>query len=103
MRAGGLIMHGNFLGGLLLACMLAGCAGAGGVEAGSGERLRASFGDAVREVRTRQTLYPDASSNSEIATGIDAQAAVSAWRRYQDSFRAPPPAFEVLGIGTATR
>jgi len=33
--------------------------------------------------------------------GLDAQAAVKAQDRYQDSFKAPPKTFEVINIGGA--
>lgn len=63
--------------------------------------LDASFGNAVREARAAQTLYPDASKNRDPVLGIDGQAASVAQERYVESFQAPPKTFEVINIGGA--
>lgn len=88
---------------LVLASALCGCSNFDGERGGFSSRTRDSFGEALREARVRQTLDPAASLREAPPEGIDAQAAVSAWRRYQGSFREPPPAFEVLGIGSGLR
>jgi hypothetical protein len=89
---------------LLVGAALVGCAGMDSqVSASHPSRTRDAFGEAVREARLRQTIDPTASQREVSAAGLDAPAAISAWRRYQDSFREPPPAFEVLGIGTLGR
>jgi len=60
----------------------------------------AKFGDAVRSARQAQTLNPGAKDMDPVM-GLDAQAAVKAQDRYQDSFKAPPKTFEVINIGGA--
>ena len=57
------------------------------------------FGEAVRTARAQQTLNPDASRNTDPVTGLNGAAAREAIGRYQDSFKAPPQTFEVMGIG----
>ena len=61
----------------------------------------ARFGDAVRQAKALQTLYPDAGRNDDPVTGIDGQSGKNAVDRYQDSFRAPPRSFDVFDIGGA--
>lgn len=61
----------------------------------------ANFGNAVRQARTAQTLYPNASANRDPVLGIDGKAGAAAQNRYQDSFKAPPKTFEVINIGGA--
>lgn len=61
--------------------------------------LDARFGDAVRAAREQQTLNPQPAGTRDPVSGIDGKAAVSAQDRYQESFKAPPKTFEVLGIG----
>jgi hypothetical protein len=79
-----------------LAALLAGCATTPTPE------LDARFGDAVRATRSAQILYPNAPANANPVLGLDGKSAVNALDRYQDSFKAPPQTFEVLGIGGAT-
>jgi hypothetical protein len=55
----------------------------------------------VREARTAQTLYPDASKNRDPVLGIDGKAAAVAQQRYVESFQVPPKTFEVINIGGA--
>ncbi len=64
-------------------------------------RYDAKFGDTVRMARKTQTLNPNAPSQSDPALGLDAQAAVNALGRYEDSFKTPPKTFEVINIGGA--
>jgi len=67
-------------------------------------QLDAQFGHSVMLARSQQTIDPAAASKAGAPTGIDGQAAHSAYGRYQESFRSPPPAQPLLsiGIGTAT-
>lgn len=79
--------------GLVVVVALTGCASSTPV-------LDASFGQAVREARTAQTLNPKASAeHTQPALGIDGKAASEAQRRYVDSFKTPPRTFEILNIG----
>ena len=55
------------------------------------------FGDAVRQARQAQTLNPQPSATD--VQGMDGVAAKNANDRYQNSFRAPPPAVNVINIG----
>ena len=87
----------------LVAAALVGCAGLDMDGPAKASRTRDTFGDAVREARFRQTIDSEAARHTTVQPGLDAQAAISAWRRYQESFRSPPPAIEVLGIGTVGR
>jgi len=59
----------------------------------------AKFGDAVRQAKALQVLYPDAGANADPVTGIDGQSGKNAVDRYQESFKAPPRSFEVFDIG----
>jgi hypothetical protein len=78
---------------LALACLVTGCAVSPDYDA--------KFGDAVRTARLAQTLHPGAAANRDEALGLDGRSAGSALERYQDSFKAPPPSFEVINIGGA--
>lgn len=78
------------------AMILSGCAGLKAIN--EPEPSTARFGDAVRMARIKQTLNPDASKNLDPVTGIDARAARSSSERYHDSFKAPPPTFEILNV-----
>lgn len=57
------------------------------------------FGEAVRQAAAVQTLDPAAGRNGDTVAGIDGRAGRSAIENYQESFRTPPPAFEVFNIG----
>lgn len=61
------------------------------------------MGQAVRQTRLLQTIDVSAAERAPAERGTDAGIAVSAWQRYQDSFRAPPQSFEIFGIGGASR
>ena len=78
----------------LLLCLLAACAS-------TTPNYDAKFGDAVRGARQAQTLNPGARADTDPVLGLDAQAAVKAQERYQESFKAPPKTFEVINIGGA--
>ena len=61
------------------------------------------IGQAVRQARVLQTIDLSAAERASAERGTDAGIAVSAWQRYQDSFRSPPQSFEIFGIGGASR
>ena len=63
--------------------------------------LDTHFGNAVRAARESQRLYPEHPSTSDVPPGLDGKAAVNAIERYQDSFKTPPPTFEVINVGGA--
>ena len=63
--------------------------------------LDQSFGDSVRTVRAMQTVNPDAGYNEDTVAGLDGVAAKETMGRYQDSFKVPPPATNVINIGGA--
>ncbi|HZX31871.1 MAG TPA: hypothetical protein VFF03_11010 [Rhodocyclaceae bacterium] len=58
-----------------------------------------SFGQAVRMARAQQTINPDASRNTDPVAGIDGAAAKESIGVYHDSYKAPPPTFNVINIG----
>ena len=57
------------------------------------------FGESVRQAAALQTLNPAAGRDGDPVAGIDGRAGRSAIERYQESFRTPPPTFEVFNIG----
>lgn len=59
----------------------------------------AAFGESVRQARGMQLLNPDGARNPDPVAGIDGRAGRSGIERYQESFRTPPPTFEILNIG----
>lgn len=59
----------------------------------------ARFGEAVREARMAMAIDPDAGMRGDDARGIDGRAAQESVKRYQDSFKRPPPATNVINIG----
>jgi hypothetical protein len=61
----------------------------------------ARFGDAIRQARMAQVINPEAGRNPDQALGIGTQAAIEAQKRYNDSFKAPPPVTNVINIGGA--
>lgn len=75
----------------LVAC-LAGCAS-------PTPMLDEKFGDSVRQIRAMQTLNPDAGNRDDGVAGLDGLAAQESMGRYQQSFKAPPPATNVINIG----
>jgi hypothetical protein len=77
---------------ILLATALGGCA------ASVTPNYDARFGDAVRQARAAMTLNPNAGANAP-PTGMDGTAAHEAAKRYQDSFKTPPPVVNVINIG----
>ena len=59
----------------------------------------ARFGDAVRNARFAMTINPDAAAHGDDAKGLDGRSAKEAAKRYQDSFKDPPPVTNVINIG----
>ena len=58
------------------------------------------FGEALRNARRQMTINPNAAiDNPGPAPGMDGMAAHEAMQRYQDSFKTPPPAVNVINIG----
>lgn len=58
----------------------------------------ARFGDAVREAKLKMTINP-APSVAATDAGMDGRAAREAMAVYQGTFKAPPPAVNVINIG----
>jgi hypothetical protein len=65
------------------------------------------FGEAIREARFAMTIDPNAGQRPDKVSGIDGRAAKETIKRYQDSFKEPPPVTNVIniggGLGGATR
>jgi len=59
----------------------------------------ARFGDAVRDVKRKMTINPDAGKNPDMAQSLDGQATHDGLTRYHDSFKTPPPVVNVINIG----
>lgn len=59
----------------------------------------ARFGDAVRDAKKKMTINPDAGKNADSVTGMDGKASRETMVRYKDSYKAPPPAVNVINIG----
>lgn len=74
---------------LLMAGAMTGCAN-------PAPQWESRFGDAVRTARVQQTLNPDAGRGPAGEATTDGFAATESIGRYHDSFKAPPPTFEVL-------
>jgi predicted component of type VI protein secretion system len=47
------------------------------------------FGEAINMIKAQQTLNPTAALNANPVTGIDGQAAKSAYDQYQKTFKTP--------------
>lgn len=82
---------------VVLIVMLEGCS-ALPLNAGPAPILTEKFGDAVRLARLQQTLNPNASKNNDPVNGFDARVGKHVYERYIESFKAPPPTFEILNI-----
>lgn len=78
---------------VIASATLAGCAST------ATPNLDARFGEAVLAARATQTINPDASLNQDQVAGLDGKAAKEAIGRYNDSFKTPPPTFNVINIG----
>lgn len=83
------------LGTITLLCSLAACSTPAPTE------LDRHFGQAVRNARAAQTLYPSAGGQAHQPTFSGAIAKAS-MDRYQKSFETPPPPVNVLNIGVGT-
>ena len=59
------------------------------------------FGEAVRDAKQKMTLNPDAGRNPDPVAGMDGRASRETMVRYKDSYKAPPPAVNVINIGGA--
>ena len=78
-----------------LACLLAGC------STTPTPNYDKRFGEAVRDAKKKMTVNPDAGKNPDPVTGMDGRASQETMVRYKDSFKAPPPAVNVINIGGA--
>ncbi len=76
---------------LMLSALTVGC------TTSTTPQLDERHGDALRSIKQQQTLNPQAPTGNNPVTGIDGKSAVNAQDRYQDSFKAPPKTFDVLG------
>lgn len=66
-------------------------------------QLDSRFGDAVRAAKLQQTLYPDAGRTPVALDGMGGTPARETMERYHDSFKAPPPTFEIIfGSGSSS-
>ncbi|MBT2322944.1 hypothetical protein J7E62_11370 [Variovorax paradoxus] len=61
----------------------------------------ARFGDAVREAKRKMIINPDAGKNPDPAAGLDGKSARESILLYQGTYKAPPPAVNVINIGGA--
>ena len=61
--------------------------------------LDAHQGLAVNTAKAQQTVNPEASRNTDPVTGIGGVPAEESVTRYHDSFKAPPPTFEIITGG----
>ena len=64
--------------------------------------LDSHFGEAVNQLKAQQTLYPEASRNTDPVSGMDGKAAKSAYNQYQKSYRAPEPPSNAFTIGVGS-
>ena len=61
----------------------------------------ARFGVALRDAQLAMTIDPNAGARPDLIKGIDGRAAKETMKRYQDSFKEPPPVTNVINIGGA--
>ena len=76
----------------LLLTLLAGCSSVT-------PHYDAKFGNAVREAKLKMTINPDAGKNPDQVTGMDGKSARETILLYQNTYKAPPPAVNVINIG----
>ena len=57
------------------------------------------FGEAVREAKLKMIINPDAGKNPDKVAGMDGKAARDGIILYQGTYKAPPPAVNVINIG----
>lgn len=79
---------------LIIASLLVGCASVT-------PHYDARFGEAVREAKLRMTINPDAGRGADGALGMDGKAAKDTISVYQETFKTPPRAVNVINIGGA--
>lgn len=60
-----------------------------------------TFGNAVKEITTAQTLNPNASANTDPVAGIDGTAATATQQNYAKSYMSPPPPVNMFTIGVS--
>lgn len=65
--------------------------------------LDSRFGYAVNAAKAQQTINPTASLNTDPVAGIDGTSAKESIDRYHNTFKEPPPAFEILFGGSGIR
>lgn len=65
--------------------------------------LDSHFGEAVNLVKAQQTLYPEASLNTDPVKGMDGKAAKSGYDAYQKSYITPEPQTSAFTIGVGGR
>jgi hypothetical protein len=79
--------------GLIVLALLGGCA------TSLTPNYDAKFGDAVRQARLKMTINPDAGTNPDQVKGMDGKSARETILLYQGTYKAPPPAVNVINIG----
>ena len=79
--------------GLIVLSLLGGCASS------ITPNYDAKFGDAVREARLKMTINPSAGTNPDQVLGMDGKSARETMILYQGTYKAPPPAVNVINIG----
>ncbi|VTU22020.1 hypothetical protein H6CHR_01706 [Variovorax sp. PBL-H6] len=84
----------NKLAPTLLLCLVAGCSS-------TTPNYDARFGDAVRDAKRNMTINPAAGKTADPVTGMDGVSARESMLLYQGTYRAPPPAVNVINIGGA--
>ena len=92
MNATGRSLKRNLICGSLAVLGLSGCAS-------TTPQLDSAFGRTVNQAKVQQTLNPGAASTAN-PVGLGGTPARESIERYHDSFRAPPPTFEII-FGTA--
>ena len=79
-----------------LAALLAGCGS-------TTPHYDARFGEAVRNARLQMTIDPQAGRTAGVgvdgATGMDGRATRHSMERYEQSYKSPPQAVNVINIG----
>jgi hypothetical protein len=65
--------------------------------------LDSKFGHAVNAAKAQQTLDPEASQNTDRVTGLDGTPAKESIDRYHDTYKAPPPTFNVINVNPGGR
>ena len=57
------------------------------------------FGEALRDAKLKMMINPQAGKTEDSASGIDGRAAKETASVYLGTFKAPPPAVNVINIG----